>query len=282
MEFCRERTIDKYSPTLDQALSFLQSLRDDGLSYSGLNTARSALSTIISIPDCHTFGTHPVVIRFMKGAFELQKPQPKYTQIWDVSIVLKYLATLKLNSLSLKNLTFKLVMLLLLVSGQRGQAIHSLSIHAMTLSDSDCEFQILEHMKTSKPGTGPTIIHIHRYDPDEDICPLLTLKEYLRRTKDLRGDDGKLFISYHKPHQGVSRDTISRWVKQVLEDAGIDTSVYTPHSTRAASMSKAHMKAVPLNVIMQAAGWHSATTFNKFYNKPIQTDNANITTAILS
>ena len=130
LEFCCERTIDKYSPTLVQALSFLESLHGHGLSYSGLNTARSALSAIISIPDCQTFGTHPVVMRFMKGVFELQKPQPKYTQVWDVSTVLKYLATLKLNSLSLKNLTLKLVMLLLFVSGQRGQAIHSLSIHS--------------------------------------------------------------------------------------------------------------------------------------------------------
>ena len=136
-------------------------------------------------------------------------------------------------------------------------------------------------MKTSKPGIGPTIIHIHRYVPNKDICPLLTLKEYLRQTKDLRGDESQLFISYHKPHKGVSRDTISRWVKHVLEAAGIKTSIYTPHSTRAASTSKAHMKSVPLDVIMKAAGWHSATTFNKFYNKPIPTD-ANMTTAVLS
>jgi hypothetical protein len=71
-------------------------------------------------PDCHMFGTHPFVTRFMKGVYEKLKPQPKYTQICDVSLVLRYLATLTPNSsLSLKNLTLKLVMLLLLVSSQR-------------------------------------------------------------------------------------------------------------------------------------------------------------------
>ena len=196
----------------------------------------------------------------MKGVYEKLKLQPKYTQIWDVSLVLKYLATLKVNSLlSLKNLTLKLVMLLLLllVSSQRGQAIHSLSLHGMTLSKSSCQFQILEHMKTSKPGTCATVIKVHKYAPDAGICPFLTLKEYLKQTQGLRGNEDKLFISYQKPHKAVSRDAISRWVKQVLEAAGIDTNVYSCHSTRAASTSKAYGKAVPLDVLMKAAGWKS-------------------------
>jgi site-specific recombinase XerD len=234
-----EGKIDQYSPTLNQALSYMKSLKDQGLSYSALNTARSALSTVISIPGCQTFGTHPLVSRFMKGVYEELKPQPKYTHIWDVSTVLSYLATLKLNSsLSLKNLTRKLVMLLLLVSGQRGQTIHSLTLQGMALSDSSCQFQVLEHLKTSKPGGSPTVIRFQKYDQDANICPLLTLAEYLKRTKSLRGDEDQLFISYLKPYKAVSHDTISRWVKQALADAGINTNIYTPHSTRAASTSK--------------------------------------------
>ena len=50
--------------------------------------------------------------------------------------------------------------------------------------------------------------------------------EYLKRTQGSRGDEDKLFISFQKPHKAVSRDTISRWVKQVLEAAGIDTKVF--------------------------------------------------------
>ena len=173
----------------------LKSLQDMGLSYSAINTARSALSTIISVPDCHTFGSHPLVTRFMKGVYEKLKPQPKYTQIWDVSLVLKYLATLKLNSLlSLKNLTLKLVMLLSLVSSQRGQTIHSLSQHCMKLSESSCQFQILEHKKTSKPETCATVIKVHKHEPDADICPFLTLKKYLKQTQRLRGNANILVI----------------------------------------------------------------------------------------
>ena len=248
-----------------------------------MNTARSALSTVISIPGCQTFGTHPLVLKFMKGVYEQLKPKPKYTQIWDVSIVLKYLASLKPNALlSLKNLTLKLVMLLLLVSGQRGQTIHSLSLQGMSLSETSCQFQVLEHMKTSKPGTAVPVIKFQKYEPDEDICPLMALKEYLKRTKNLRGQEDKLFITHQKPHRAVSRDTISRWAKQVLVMAGVDTNTYSPHSTRAASTSKAYSKDVPLDVLMKAAGWTSEKTFQKFCNKPVQSEDDNLTVAILS
>lgn len=49
MAFCRERKINCYSPPLSDALQFLLGLFNQGLSYSTLNTARSALSTIVTI-----------------------------------------------------------------------------------------------------------------------------------------------------------------------------------------------------------------------------------------
>ena len=49
MAFCGERKIAYYSPPLNEALQFLVRLFNRGLSYSALNTARSALSAIIII-----------------------------------------------------------------------------------------------------------------------------------------------------------------------------------------------------------------------------------------
>ena len=50
----------------------------------------------------------------------------------------------------------------------------------------------------------------------------------------------KLFLSYDRPHKPVSRDTISRWTKETLRRCGIDTKVFTAHSTRSASVFKAN------------------------------------------
>ena len=38
-----------------------------------------------------------------------------------------------------------------------------------------------------------------------------------------------------RPHKSVTSKTPSRWVREVLGAAGIDTSQWDPHSTRAAS-----------------------------------------------
>ena len=85
----------------------------------------------------------------------------------------------------------------------------------------------------------------------------------------MRGTERKLFVSFIQPHKGVSKDTISRWAKLGLESAGIDTSQFTAHSTRAATSSKAKERDLPLDVILATAGLGSAATFQKFYHKPI-------------
>ena len=146
----------------------------------------------------------------MKGVFETRQPKPKYDIIWDASKVLTYLSTLHpVKELPLKDLTLKVVMLLLLVTGQRGQSIHFMTLLAMKFTESECQFQILNHTKTSKSGCSATSITISAFEQDPRICPLAALNEYLDRTQGLRNGEQCLFISYVKPHQAVSRDTIS-------------------------------------------------------------------------
>ena len=218
----------------------------------------------------------------MKGVYERRTPQPKYSVIWDASKVLNYLASLHpLKDLSLKDLTHKLLMLLLLVTGQRGQSIHMLTLEHMTLTESACDFQLPGHTKTSKPGQPALSISVQKFAPDPKICPLKALQEYLDRTQELRSGEQRLFISFVRPYKAVSRDTISRWTKTVLRNAGIDTTQFTSHSTRAAVASKAKQKEVPLDVILSHVGWRSADTFKKFYDKPVLSNCTDLASVIL-
>ena len=57
--------------------------------------------------------------------------------------------------------------------------------------------------------------------------------------------------------------------KNVLKLAGIDISVFKPHSIRSASTSVAHKCNVSIDVILKAAGWSNESTFRKFYNRPV-------------
>ena len=98
------------------------------------------------------------------------------------------------------------------------------------------------------------------------LCIYTYLQKYLAVTKSLRGDETKQLISFNTPYQAVSRDTIRRWIEQVLSNSGIDTNVFSAYSTRSASVSAANSKGVPLDKILSAGGWSHPSTFSKYYN----------------
>ena len=56
----------------------------------------------------------------------------------------------------------------------------------------------------------------------------------------------------------------------VMLNAGIDLNIFTPHSVRGASSSAALRAKVPVQTILDTAGWSRKTTFMKYYNKPLQ------------
>ena len=163
---------------------------------------------------------------------------------------LSYLSSLqKPTQSSLKSLTLKLAMLIALVSAQRGQSLHMLDIQFMKEGDSFFEFALPEHIKQSRPGYKVPSVLLQAYPADQSLCVFTHLKEYLQRTKLLRGTETKLFLSHAKPHHRASRDTISRWICSAMTEAGVDVTTFKPHSTRAAAASKAKNASVLLKEI---------------------------------
>ena len=266
--FCRERQIIAYSPTMMDVLEFLNTQLH--LSYSALNTARSALSCVISI-DNVPVGQHPLVCRFLKGAFERKPPSRKYYAIWDVRQVLNFLKTLSPNSsLSLMELSLKLSMLLALVSIQEKQTLLQLNINNQYLKKSDEEvvFILSRYVKQSRPNYSISPVIIPRYTLDTDICPYVCLEDYIERTNYLRHDD-VLLISTIKLHRASRSQTLARWIKTVLRLAGVDIDMFKTPSTRHAASTAACQASVPLDEILQRAGWSNANTFKRFYYKHV-------------
>ena len=248
-------------------LEFLTELFSLGLGYSSLNTARSALSAVLRTEDGRPIGKHPVVIRFLKGIFELRTPVPRYQQTWDVSILLSYFKEAEQNSsLPLKDLTVKLCALLLLSSAQRVQTIHSVKLSCIRAKEDGYVVHIVDKMKTSRPGFHQPPLQFFKYS-DEKLCVVNCLREYISRTADLRSSE-QLILCYQYPHGPASRDSISRWMKNLLKDAGILN--FCSHSFRGAASSAMMRSGVSLDEILRTAGWTKASTFQKFYNKPVQ------------
>lgn len=250
-------------------MDFLAELFESGLSYSALNTARSALATVVILPDGQSIGSHPLIKRMLRGVFLERPALPKYKVTWDVTLVLNFLKRMAPSrGLSLLQHGQKLAMLLALLTGQRGQYLYLLDIRNIEFSNEQVKLRMGDLLKTSKPGNHLGEIVLQAFPQDQHLCVVTLLTNYLSRTHKLRGNETKLFIGGIAPHKGISRDSLARWLKTIMQQTGIDTQVFSPHSTRAASTS-AGFQRVPLDTILRTAGWSSDCMFRKFYNKPI-------------
>lgn len=191
-------------------ISFLTSKFEEGLSYSSLNTTRSAISLILG----PHIGTDDRVTRFFKGIFKLRPKKPKYEEVWDPSIVLDYLSNLFPNeTLSLQMLTKKLVTILALVAAHRIQTLSLIHIDNIVINDDNISIKIPEIIKTSAPGRSQPNLILPIFKQNISICPATTLKYYLEITREMRQNCKSLIITLRKPYHAASTTTISRWIK---------------------------------------------------------------------
>ena len=141
----------------------------------------------------------------------------------------------------------------------------------MEVSPTHFEFEVQgKDLKQGRLGYKPDPIRLKKYAPDKRLCVYHYMETYLRRTLNRRGKFKQVFLTFRKPFTPASLNTMSRWAKEVLQEAGIDTGVFKPGSTRHAATSKAFVGGVPVADILKQAGWSSSSVFGRYYNKPIQ------------
>ena len=252
-----------------EVVEFLTDLFNKGNGYSAINSARSALSAFLVDEHGTSIGQFPSVKRFLKGVFELRPPLPRYSHIWDANIVLNYLKNFPFEDIPLSYLTYKVAMLVALSTAQRAQTLHKLYVDNFVFHENLIIIHVDSLLKQSTPRNQKFSVYLHRYPSDRNICVMTAVEEYIRRTKVIRKDEKQLFISFCKPYHAVSKSTISRWLKLVLQEAGIDIELFKPHSTRAAACSRMKRDEVHIDSILSTAGWSNCRTFEKFYNKCI-------------
>lgn len=235
--------------------------------YSVINTARSALSSFIRI-DNHNVGTHPIVCRYLKGVFNELPVLPKYSFTWDVGIVLKYMCSMDTGTI--QQLSQKLSTLLAILCGQRAREILSLmDTRNISVEETCLIIRVGDLLKTSNSKFHNGELCFPKYTENTSICPVVAYNQYLEMTSKNRGPITSLFITQIKPFKPASKDTIGRWIKETLSKAGIDTSIFSPHSTRSAASSTAKKGHVPIETILKTGGWRSMKTFGRFYDKEV-------------
>jgi len=209
-------------------------------------------------------------VRVLKGAYNKRPPLPKYSTTWEVSKVTSYIATLGDNeSLSLKLLSLKLVVLLALTRPSRSNDLSNLSLEAMRMLPDGVQFNPVCLSKQSRPSRSLKPFTFPSFSNDKRLCPKEAIQAYIARTESFRGKGKeKLLLSFVKPHNPISSSSVARWIVTMLKSAGIDTDTFKSHSVRSASATAAASAGISTNQIMEAADWRSESVFERFYYKP--------------
>ncbi|KAI5633931.1 phage integrase family domain-containing protein [Phthorimaea operculella] len=190
--------------------------------------------------------------RLLKGAYKLKPNRPKYTSTWDPQVVFNYISKWYPNlELNLEKITKKLVILLALSTAHRVQTLSLLKLENVSITQNGVKIAVTDIIKT--------II-------------------YIFVTKNMRTTNaGNLLLTHKAPHRPATAQTISRWIKQVLSESGVDVGTFSAHSTRhaASATSAAFSAGINVETIRKTAGWTSASTaFARFYNRPINDESS--------
>lgn len=119
-QFCINAKCDIFKPRVEEVLEFLSTKYQQGASYTTLNTHRSAIAFVYG----EWIGKEPTISRLMKGVFKLKPPKPRYEEIYNLEPVIAKIQEMSpLSTLSLPELTEKLVILLALITAHRRQTL---------------------------------------------------------------------------------------------------------------------------------------------------------------
>ena len=175
VSWCNKRKSNPLSASIGTVSQFLTSLYASGLSYSTVNTYRSAISMTHLPIDGVPVGSHYLIKRLMKGIFNKRPPVPRYVISWPVEKVLRYLKIMPgYDQISLKLLTWKTAILIALVSADRGDAIAALSTEYMIKDSEGYHFLVSKPTKCTRPGRGIKQIDLPKfYQGPAYLCSVL-------------------------------------------------------------------------------------------------------------
>ena len=105
------------------------------------------------------------------------------------------------------------------------------------------------------------------------LCPVRSLRGYLRRTSKFVNRPLRLFVSPRCQSRAMSKNGISFLLREVIvQSCASSEEVATPraHSIRGIATSSAFCKNWSTSSVLEAASWKSNTVFTSFYFRDLQ------------
>ncbi|XP_033634203.1 uncharacterized protein LOC117295606 [Asterias rubens] len=290
-KWCGRESLHPTNTSVGEVGDFLVYLLDSGLTTGTVKNYRSAVAAIHpGFPDGSTVSDNGALSQLIKGMFVTRPPERKLVPSWDLFDVLSTLAGPPYEPMdcsTLLQLSVKLAFLLAVATSRRRSELHALSVETGHIRWEPGGVRLV-------PTTGfltknqsssftppdifvPDIKSFSSEAKDKLWCPVRALKWYLNRTKSLRTDHKKLFVTTTPPFRPASQCTISRWIVTAIRSVPggwpATENTVRAHDVRGVSASWAFFKGVPLADITKAACWKCPNTFSDLYLKDVlQTD----------
>jgi len=102
-KFCQDKSWSEIDSDVEHVLLFLTNLFDNGLSYSTINSSKSALSSMLTDLNGTSIGQHKMILQFMKWVARLRPPVPRYSVVSHPDTVLSLLKSWDVSSCRLQN-----------------------------------------------------------------------------------------------------------------------------------------------------------------------------------
>ena len=105
--------------------------------------------------------------------------------------------------------------------------------------------ELIKHDRQGRPRDK----FIYKKFENSKLCPIATTKEYLKRRAEYNIAHTKFLFTTKSPYGPPDKDTIARWVKNTLTQAGVNTDIFSCHSCKSSASSKVDNMDVDLDNI---------------------------------
>ena len=124
---------------------------------------------------------------FIRSVYERNLPkESQYDRFWGVSLVFNLFKAWPNNKhLSLKLLSYKVAVLLLLVTGHRGQTVGALSLDGLEIERAEAIFDLKTLLKSNRTGDPLSSLHVNAFRKDWKLCVVSALRANISLTRTL-------------------------------------------------------------------------------------------------
>jgi len=217
--------------------------------------ARNAYSACLLLPGLNALRCNVLLQKCRKT---WSAAEPKYSEFWEVEVVLQRMAQVPLQWASVPCVRARLLLVFRLFHLMR--SVDCSRIQRTISFIGDRPF-ILVRRKGWSTHRWEEIISLPL---QPSISPWHLLRHYVHLTQHHAPPGSQLFLSLHKPFTPLTSDRIASLTKSLLQELGV-APIWGPHSTRGAGVAFYKRQGMSTEQVAEIGKWKDIKTFSQFY-----------------